>query len=325
MKRCGFHYFKTTATSLSVFPPRLPAMIESRNSTAKSMSYWLRPHTSKTRLPVLYIHGIGVGLVLSATFLHELDRALNSDNKDDGEVGILAIEILQISSRLTSAILDRKEFLRQITQVLDANDFGRFVLVSHSYGSVLSTHILDDDGLSARVSATLFVDPVTFLLHMPDVAYNFTVRKPNHANEWQMWFFASQDPCIAHTLGRHFFWSENVLWRDRVHRLVIKNGLKVTASLASHDMIVDTQTVGMYLTEHQILDDAYEADDNQSPVGLDIHKKAYGPAHSWKQRPWRGSGVEVVWWEGLDHGQVFDKQATRAKLVDVCVEYCKDR
>ena len=133
---------------------------------------------------------------------------------------------MQISSRLTHSILTRSEYLRQITEVLDSNDYKRFVLLSHSYGSVLSTHMLTDDGLAARVASSLLVDPVTIFLHMPDVAYNFTVRKPTHANEWQLWYFASKDPGVAHTLGRHFHWSENILWRDRIDKLV-RDGMRI--------------------------------------------------------------------------------------------------
>ena len=323
MKRIGFHYFKTTATSLPVFPPRPAAIAEKAYSPARNLSYWMRPHTSRTRLPVLYLHGIGVGLIPHVSFLRELDQALSEDQQYDGEVGVLAIEILQISSRLTYGILSREEFLRQLTEVLDNNGYDRFILASHSYGSVLNSHVLTYEPLAQRVAANLLIDPVTPLLHMPDVAYNFTVRSPKYANEWQLWYFASKDPGVAYTLGRHFFWSENVLWRDRILELV-QNGMKMTASLASHDLIVDTQAVGTYLTEHEIPDPVLKEDaDQRVYMELQGDSKVYGTSDQWKQRPWRGKGLEVMWWEGLDHAQVFDEQSTRARLVDVIVRYSK--
>ena len=192
MRTNGYQYFKTNATSLQVLPVRPATWIEPAKSPVDSLSYWIRPHTSKTRLPILYIHGIGIGLITHVAFLHELDTALNSHNPQDGEVGILAVEVLQISSRLTKAIPTRGEFLQQITQILDFHGYDRFIMASHSYGSVLSTHILTHQSLASRVSATLLIDPVTVLLHIPDVAYNFTVRQPKYANEWLMWYFASK-------------------------------------------------------------------------------------------------------------------------------------
>lgn len=319
MRVHGFQYCKTTATSLQVWPPRPMTWMEPAKSPSRNLSYWIRPHTSQKRLPVLYIHGIGVGLIPHVGFLHELDTALNGDNPDDGEVGILAIEILQVSSRLTHAVLTREEFVAQLIQVLDFNGYHRFVMASHSYGSVLSTHILTHSPLASRVSATLLIDPVSILLHMPDVAYNFTVRPPRHANEWQLWYFASKDPGVAHTLGRHFFWSENVLWRDRILELM-DSGARLTASLASDDLIVDTEAVGTYLTENRIPDPVLKQDGDRKQMELQTPGDTTG---HWKQRPWRGKGLEVIWWDGFDHAQVFDKDSTRAKLVDVLVEYSK--
>ena len=325
MKTIGYQYFKTASTSLRVFPPRPAAIAETACSSAKSISYWIRPHTSRTRLPIVYIHGIGIGLLPQVRFLDELGHALNSDENSDGEVGILAIEVLQVSMRLTDSILGRQDFLRQLTEVLDFNGYDRFVLASHSYGSVLNTHILYSP-LSSRISANLLIDPVSVLLHMPDVAYNFTVREPKKASEWQLWYFASKDPGVAHTLGRHFFWSENVLWRDRITHLVKEEGMKVTASLASHDLIVDTEAVGMYLTEHQVPDPVLKVDEQgRKEMALQTRARSYGTMELWKQRPWRGKGLEVVWWDGLDHAQVFDTLKGRKRLVDVLVEYSKDQ
>ncbi|KAK3719930.1 hypothetical protein LTR37_004053 [Vermiconidia calcicola] len=320
MRFHGYQYFKTTAMSLQVWPPRPATWIEPERSPASTLSHWIRPHTSKTRLPILYIHGIGIGLIPHVDFLHELDAALNADDPSDGEIGILIIELLQISSRITKPVLTRPEFLRELTEVLDFHKYDRFVLASHSYGSVLSTHILNDRTLASRVSATLLIDPVSVLLHMPDVAYNFTIRPPKHAKEWQLWYFASKDPGVAHTLGRHFFWSENALWRDRIMELV-QSGTRVTASLAGQDLIVDTEAVGTYLTKQELPDPVMTHDDDgRKQMELQTSKETSG---DWKQKPWRGKGLEVIWWEGLDHGSIFERQETRAKLVDVLVEYSR--
>jgi len=181
----GSKYVYTPATSFEVFPSRpLAATTATAQSPAKGLSYWLRRHTSTTRLPVLFLHGIGVGLHPNVEYLHDLDTALDGSSAEDDKVGILVLEIMPISCRLTRSVLTRAEFLEQVTQILDHHSWERVVLVSHSYGSVLSTHILTDDTLASRVASTLMIDPVSILLHMPDVAYNFIVRRPRHANEW---------------------------------------------------------------------------------------------------------------------------------------------
>lgn len=201
----GYTYYRTAINGLSIFPPRPGALISPHASVCERTSYWVtRPHTSKTRRPILYFHGIGIGLITYALWIRRLDEALNAGRPADDQVGILLIETPQISSRLTlHAIARRDQLLADFAAILAAQPgYDRFVLAGHSYGSIMSTYVLRDPALSARVAATLLVDPVAILLHMPDVAYNFTVRPPVRANELQLWYFAAKDPGVAHTLGR---------------------------------------------------------------------------------------------------------------------------
>merc|ERR1712230_269180 len=54
---------------------------------------------------------------------------------------------------------------------------------------------------------------------------------------------ASMDMGVSHTLSRHFFWNENVLWKKDMQ------GRRVTVSLGGKDLIVNTEAVGRYLSE----------------------------------------------------------------------------
>lgn len=41
------------------------------------------------------------------------------------------------------------------------------------YGSVVAAQLLRNPEISQSIGPVLFIDPVSFLLHLPDVAYNF--------------------------------------------------------------------------------------------------------------------------------------------------------
>ncbi|KAK3376918.1 hypothetical protein B0T24DRAFT_620085 [Lasiosphaeria ovina] len=189
-----------------------------QSSPSPEIGYWYRPHRSRTRLPVVFMHGIGVGLWPYTRFLGEISRGGDDDHE---QVGVIALEVLPISTRLTSRPLTQHEFVRDMSRILaqQGPEWASFVLVSHSYGSVLTTHMLRSPDLGPRVRAAVLVDPVTLLLHLPDVAYNFTRRAPRTANEWQLWYFASMDLGVAETLARHFFWRENIIWREELLEL----------------------------------------------------------------------------------------------------------
>lgn len=228
-------------------------------------------------------------------FLAELTHANRQDNAD-GEVGIIAIEVMPISFRITTAAIGKEEMCSDILKILKKHGWGKFVLVSHSYGSVISTQLLRNKDTAERIGPVLLIDPVSFLLHLPEVAYNFTVRKPRRANEHQLYYFASMDMGVAHTLARHFFWSEKILWKRDIE------GRLVTVSLSGQDLISNTQAVGEYLIrgpEQEVRDD------------------------KWKERRWAGEGLDVLWFEKLDHAQIFDSKGDRRKLVDVVRSYCR--
>jgi len=128
-----FHSFQFYRASVShtvkILPPRPHAFVASQHSKSHDISYWYRPHTSTTELPILFLHGIGVGLYPYMEFLKEMNQGRR---KEDGDIGILAVEILSISSRLTSPILPRAEMCQQLRDILDHHQYHKFVMVSHS-------------------------------------------------------------------------------------------------------------------------------------------------------------------------------------------------
>ncbi|KAK8000529.1 hypothetical protein PG990_013129 [Apiospora arundinis] len=329
----GFEYHSLpVAKFASVLPPRMQSFFTRNRSASHELSYWLRPHTAgKDKQPIVFLHGIGVGLWTYASFLSSVGKSQKGD-KGEGQVGIIALEIMPVSFRLTEAPLGKLDFLDEMERVLAAHpDWSdQFVLITHSYGSALATHMLHSPEFGARINSVVLIDPVTILLHMPDVAYNFTRRRPRGANEWQLWYFASTDPGTAHALGRHFHWKQNIIWKEE---LVTKNGLQINGAvprggrsqrnvavcLAGRDLIVDTLSVAQYLSgnEHWIpgLDRA-DSDRVDADNALDDVQQSAGYGHLEKD------GIELLWFDGLDHAQVFDDRKHYDKVKAVIHRYC---
>lgn len=112
-----------------MLPPRPQALIAAKRSPSENVSYWHTPHTATKELPILFLHGIGVGLYPYMEFLKEMNQNRRSE---DGQIGILAVEILPISSRLTSSMLPRDEMCEQIRTILDYHQLSEVVLLTHS-------------------------------------------------------------------------------------------------------------------------------------------------------------------------------------------------
>lgn len=287
---------------LAVFPPRPQALFTSKTSPSDSLSYWYRPHNSKTHLPILFLHGIGIGPYPYMPFLSDI----NAGRAADDQIGVIAIEILPISFRITKPILRSDRFAEQIRVILAHHGFKRYILASHSYGSVLTTHMLKNPAVAPAIAAVVLIDPVSIMLHMPAVAYNFVYRTPRRANEWQLYYFASTDPCVAHTLGRSFFWAENILWKDDLR------GKPLTAALAGEDLIVDTCCVAAYLT-----DDWWRG--GRGDMGRDERE---GPVEIWEDKQ---QALKILWSDSLDHAQVFDVKANREVLVRELLRHSREQ
>ena len=113
------------------------------------------------------------------------------------------------------------------------------------------------------------------------------VRKPRHANEWQLWYFASKDAGVAHTLSRRFFWSDSILWKEDIA------AYEATIFLSERDLIVDSSCIYAYLAGHK--------SNNRCSAYYD-------------------TGIDgkfrVVWCTGLDHGQIFDGGPWHTRLMN---------
>lgn len=283
-------------------------MLSSHQSPAKHVTYWYREHKSKHDLPVLFIHGIGVGLFPYATFIGDINKGRLND-----DVGIIAIELLAISSRITSQAFDRDVLVNEIRHILDSHSWTRCVLVGHSYGTAICTHLLKSSQTSAYIGPVILVDPICFMLHLPDVAYNFTVRKPTTAQEYVLWYFASKDIGVAHTLGRRFFWSLNILWKEDLEDDSEVGYRDVTVVLSERDDIVDVNAVRRYLSSQQVVS-VGELSDSITDALLQGDQVP---------QLWTGRGLEIMWMDKLHHAQVFDYEAPRRQLVDVAKTYCE--
>ena len=347
--RTAFRHF------LAIFPMRPLTLFYANRSPAKRLTYWQRPHTSRTRRPVIFIHGIGIGLYPYVDFLAQMDRHLNNGHATNDQVGIIAVEIMPVSFRITHSAQRKEEMCEEVQAIIKHHGFHQPVLVAHSYGTVITTQLLKSAELATQIGSLVLIDPISILLHLPDVAYNFTRRKPKRANEHQLHYFASMDMGVSHSLSRCFFWSQNVLWKHDI------GARAVTVSLAEWDLIVNTKAVRSYLTTDNEEIAAGQKGAASSNANGNVHEKVISgtgrkptmlrqgsdghfrsrtpgkPSSTTsdnnscdfatrKDRNWARKGLDLIWFQRLDHAQVFDKAQTRMPLIEAICDYsCRPR
>jgi len=311
MRYYGFAFHSGGFSQLFKSLPIRPwSILTFYRSPSPQISYWHLPHTSPDHIPVLFIHGVGVGLHFYLNFFKDFLTELRPQG-----IGMIALEILPISSRITGPFPQEEQTAQQIRKILDKHGWTRCIVMSHSYGSVVAAHLLHDRSTKDMIGPMIFVDPVAFSFHPPEVAWNFLRRKPTTASEIELQYFASTDPDVAYTLTRRFIWSENSLWREDVEQRAIAPGgpqNRCTLTLAGKDIITDTNTLGCYLTRSQVNDEPWYEQENALN-------------DEWKGSNWTGKApLEVIWFPELNHAEVFDDAKDRKVLFQVLEMYSRD-
>ncbi|KAK8041039.1 hypothetical protein PG994_014046 [Apiospora phragmitis] len=269
----GFTFYRQPRrTFFSIFPFRPMTLLAPHASASKDFSYYYRPHRSKTHRPVLFCHGIGIGVATYTTWLPSIPA----------DIGIIAIEVMPAANRICPEGKPPQVFARAVAQILRQHKIDDFVLVGHSYGTFMARPLLDHPEVAPKINSMILCDPVAILLHLPNVAYNITRRKGVTTPEIEIDFGAGKDPMIAHLVCRRFHWPEHILFREDFA------GRRTTAVVAGRDCVLDGPAVASYVHYGRVDQTSYW--DQQEM------------AKTW--RSWTGRGdIELMYLPDRDHGQ----------------------
>ncbi|CAG8600201.1 4611_t:CDS:2 [Funneliformis caledonium] len=221
---------------------------ETIKSSPSRISYWyynpnlhnenapLKKNHQKQQ-PIVFIHGVGVGLFCYFKFLRKLYK-LNRP--------LFLVELPYVSMRLIEDVPTMEETVQEIEEMLTSHGFPKATFVAHSLGTAVCAWVIKE--ARKRVGGCVLIDPICFLLHYPHVAYNFVYREPKAANEHVTYLFASRELHISHYFARHFHWFQSVFFVT--HRNALPANTHVYVS--EHDNIVPSSDVYKYLAKNNI-------------------------------------------------------------------------
>ncbi|KIP10713.1 hypothetical protein PHLGIDRAFT_65260 [Phlebiopsis gigantea 11061_1 CR5-6] len=211
--------------------------------------------------PVVFMHGLGLGLTQYQLFLGDLFHAVNDRPvlvplQPHVSQEIFHARYLRPMGRHESAdvlaeLLVKLGWARDQTKDVDVagqEDANGVTVVSHSNGSFLHAWLLKAH--PEMVSRSCFVDPVTFCSWEGDLCYNFIYRRCTTGLELVMKYFVGMELGVANFLQRHFDWSANALWYEQIPNA--RDPSRTMFFLGGRDAIVDASRVKRYLTSHGI-------------------------------------------------------------------------
>ncbi|KAK8034227.1 hypothetical protein PG993_009222 [Apiospora rasikravindrae] len=288
----GFKFYRQPRkTFFSIFPLRPMTLLAPTASASKKFSYYCRPHKSKTHRPVLFVHGIGIGVPTYMTWLPSIPK----------DIGVVAIEIINASNRICPEGVRPSVFARAVAQILRQQAIDDFVFVSHSYGTFMARPLLEHPEVGPKMNSMMLCDPVAILMHLPNVAYNITRRVGVTTPEIEIDFGAGRDPMIAHTVCRRLHWPEHILFREDMA------GRRTTAVVAGRDCVLDGPAVASYMYYGKV--------DQTSYADLEELGKTWDT--------WTGRGdIELMYLPDRDHGQSLLLPKLAKRICQAIETYC---
>jgi pimeloyl-ACP methyl ester carboxylesterase len=208
-------------------------------------SFIVKPPTSSTKakekrqLPILFMHGLGIGIGQYMAFLARLVK------HEDGVV-------ILIQPHISADILhpyylnppNKDEQADSTAALLSRLNMPKVTTISHSNGTmVLGWLIRKHPEICAK---NILVDPVSFRLWEGSVCYSFIYRTWITYIEVLLGYFVARELGTARTIGRNFQWSDMCLWVEDFANFDEKN---LHFVFGETDLLVDVPSCVEYLRE----------------------------------------------------------------------------
>ncbi|KAI9226601.1 MAG: hypothetical protein DHS80DRAFT_18484 [Piptocephalis tieghemiana] len=252
---------------LAIFPS-LSSLLSSSSvpepEKSNQVTYWYRPGSSPPSSsfssspsspppkPIIFVHGIGIGILPYISFILRLIRTITPSSSSSSSSSpapippIYLVELSEVAMRLnlnpspTIPIV-----VTEMAMALTERGHHQAVWVGHSLGSSVVAGACR--WARESVAATVFIDPICFLLHYPNVAWNFVHRRGIGADERFTEYFASRELSISRYISRDFQWWHSCVFADQ-----IPQGQNSSVYLSAQDALVPSARVKAYLEEHRI-------------------------------------------------------------------------
>jgi len=254
----------------------------------KTLSYQYRPGMEPSKEPLVFIHGLGVGVLPYEGFIRKLlEKTLDESSSLYGR-SILLVELHAVSQRLAPPELHRDDFVNDMREIMATLGFSNGgIIMGHSYGSFATSWLAHR--APELVHALALLDPAALFLHHPNVLYSILYKSPENAYERFMHFLIREELFFNAHARRAFFWYANVIFLED-----IDTASKPTmVVLSEDDFIVPIRPALKYVQDYN------------AGKRLDYSKFSDSKAK-----------VDLVFLENCDHGGFLWMDDYRKRVVD---------
>lgn len=280
-----------------------------RRGRVGGLRYWTRQRrgdvnpaldvASPRQMPLVFVHGLGVGLVPYYLFLYRLSK------RHSGELYVPEFPFFAMAP--WESVPSAREVVAQLQDMLAANRHTGAHFVGHSFGSVVIGWMLKMSPSS--VVYTTLMEPAMFLMIKADSLSKLLYAPTKSCYETLIRYFAFRELFTVNLLCRNCFWEQSTVWPEDIH-------VPAVVQLAGNDHCVASRFVRRLL-EHEC-----EARKQRklkkrktniaaSGSSVDIRKDSL---HSSLAKEQDTERIDIQWCEGFFHGKILFHWRATEKL-----------
>ncbi|KAH9819625.1 hypothetical protein DFH28DRAFT_1122364 [Melampsora americana] len=217
-------------------------------------------------VPLICIHGLGVGLIQYVALLSYLAHSSWARSRP---------VVIPIQPSISSSIFSpqhlspptKEEMTSDMGEIFRKEGFERSGadLFGHSNGTIVAAWIIKS--MPHLVKRVCLVDPVCFCLWEGHVCHNFLYGTPRTGLERLIRYFIGTELGVAKSLHRHFDWVANILWPAELP--YFRDGNRCAVFLAGRDSVLNAPRVRNYLLQNGMIEAEKEKGEaEQTAAGL---------------------------------------------------------
>mmetsp|Transcript_44843 Transcript_44843/g.72828 ORF Transcript_44843/g.72828 Transcript_44843/m.72828 type:complete len:635 (+) Transcript_44843:85-1989(+) len=274
-----------------------------RRERVGGLCYWKRPRrgdvhpsidlAAPRQTPLVFVHGLGVGLVPYYLFISRLSR------RHSGDLYVPEFPFLAMAP--WESVPSAREVVAQLQDMLAANGHTAAHFAGHSFGAVVIGWVMKMSPSS--VMYTTLMEPAQFLMIKAEALTKVIYGTPRTCYEMLIRYFAFRELFTVNLLCRNFFWEQSSMWPEDLH-------VPAVIQLAGDDHIVQSHFVRRLL-EHERAARKLRRRQLKKPKmplsgsSTDVrHCSLQQAACVSSQKGHACEPLDILWCDGFFHGQV---------------------
>lgn len=232
--------------------------------------------------PVVFMHGVG-GMPAYIKLCKSILTKISPNHP------FILVEMPYVSLHVSPNVPSVDDHVGFLKEVLNKHGYKKGIFVGHSWGSNIVSWIAQSD--PSIVAATIFLDPVCFMLQLRDITYNWFYRQKEDSQKTlikSVMGLVKTETFSVNTLQRNLVWFRNIIWPHELQ----KQNIKTCVIVSSDDHIVPSKEIVRSIEQHNT--------ENPNDTCIQIHQL-----------------------DNADHGGMVFDEALREQTTDIIKKFIK--